>query len=989
MAEVRSSVVLPMTPRFAALDFGAMSALGTLVSPVLVGRDDLLQLGERRLDQVAGGRGHVLFLAGEAGIGKTRLLGAIRRAAEQRGFVVAAGDLGPRDVEVPGALLFDLTRSMTRTTPLRAAGEAVRARLDGVHEPGRPARARRWLVSDLADLLAATSGPLLLTLENLHWADDLSLEVLASLAARAPEVRVMVVATYRSDELVPGTPMRDWRTRLVTQRLAEEARIPRLTIDQLATMATLLLDTGLPASRDVVEAVHRRTDGIPLYVEELLAMLRRPDGSIDATHRTAVPDTIEYTVRARLEQRSPGARALAEAFAVIGRPSTTDIVAGVLGRDLDAVTEPLQELLDHYVIVGVDGLDMFDFRHVLIGDAVYRLIPEPRRRSLHGRVAELGAGLPGAGDAFASANFEQAGRPDEAFTAALAGARAAAALSAHREADHLYRRSLRTAPAALDDGRRAELLEAAAVEAAAIDDNAAAERGFTDARAAYLRAGRPIEAAAVVAPLIAARHLLGADLAARTGPLKDALTELDAVPPGAGVDRARLKLLAALSAAFMLDRRLDDSIRHGEAAQRLARRLGDRGTELHARITVGADLVFAGRMEEGWATLEAGIDDARTEGREEEAARAWRMAGSCASVLVEYDRAERYLIEGIAHAEGHEQWNHRHYMASHLAHVRWATGHWDDAEELARHALADGRGGITTRITALIVLGYTALGRGDAGEARRVLDEAHALASGMHELQRISPALWGLAELDLLEGNAARTIQRTEEGRALSMAVDDAAYLFPFLVTGVRARLATGDIGGAEAWVSAVSEAIGARGIPGTLPAVEHATGLLLLASGSLGRAQAALNGAVAGWAAAGRAPDRLAASIDAAGCHLRAGRAVAALTGAARALEEATNVGAMPMVERARAIVDAARARHPDMSPWAPLTSREFEVARLVAEGHTNASIGAELGISTRTVGAHVEHIFAKLGVGRRAEIAVWTTSRSIAPSPQTVARD
>jgi DNA-binding CsgD family transcriptional regulator len=431
----------------------------------------------------------------------------------------------------------------------------------------------------------------------------------------------------------------------------------------------------------------------------------------------------------------------------------------------------------------------------------------------------------------------------------------------------------------------------------------------------------------------------------------------------------------------MLDRRLDDSIRHGREAEALAARLGDRAVELHARITVGSDLLFAGRMDEGWAALDNAIHGALEGDRDEEAARAWRMAGSCASVLVEYDRAERYLESGIEHAERSELWNHRHYMAAHLAHVRWATGHWNEAETLAEHVLADGRGGITTRITALHVLGFVALGRGDDGQARAFLEEARAIGASMRELQRESPAVWGLAELDLVRGDVAGAIDRSEEGRAGSAAVDDAAYLFPFLVTGTRARLEAGDVGAADRWVRDVSERLRARSIPGTLPAIDHAEGLVLLAGGSLGRAQQSIDAAVTGWTTLRRMPDRIAAMVDAAACHLRAGRAVAAVEGAAQALAEATALGAVPHVERARTILEAARARHPDASAWAPLTSREFEVARLVADGHTNASIAAELGITARTVGAHIEHIFAKLGVGRRAEVAAWTASRALAP--------
>ena len=110
----------------------------------------------------------------------------------------------------------------------------------------------------------------------------------------------------------------------------------------------------------------------------------------------------------------------------------------------------------------------------------------------------------------------------------------------------------------------------------------------------------------------------------------------------------------------------------------------------------------------GLGVLEDAIATSRAAIGEAEAARGYRMLGTSASVLVEYARAERWLREGIEYAERVELWNDRHYMAAHLAHVLWATGRWDEAAELARQALADGRGGITTRNTALHVLGYVA-----------------------------------------------------------------------------------------------------------------------------------------------------------------------------------------------------------------------------------------------------------------------------------------
>ena len=159
----------------------------------------------------------------------------------------------------------------------------------------------------------------------------------------------------------------------------------------------------------------------------------------------------------------------------------------------------------------------------------------------------------------------------------------------------------------------------------------------------------------------------------------------------------------------------------------------------------------------------------------------------------EYDRAERWLVEGIEYAERVELDNHRHYMAAHLAHVRWATGDWASAQTLAQGALADG-GGLTTRITALHVLGYLALGRGEWDLARLVLNEARKHGEQMAELQRLSPALWGLAELALLTSDVDGAIDWCERGLAVSRAVADAAYLYPYLVTGTRALLRAGGL---------------------------------------------------------------------------------------------------------------------------------------------------------------------------------------------------
>ena len=997
------------------------------ISPILVGRDDLLALADRRISEVAGGTGRLLLLAGEAGVGKSRLLGAIERRAVAAGFRAVRGGTYPSDLRVSAAILIDVARAMSRTAGLESLGRQLGDRLDDTATlAGDTHRRRRLLVLDVAEILTgiAEQGPAIVSLEDLHWSDDLTLETVEAVARRLPGLPLLVVGTYRSDELYPRVPMRDWRARLVGQRLAEEIRLARLSAAETATMATLLLSTGLPIARDVAAAVHERTDGIPLHIEELMAVLGAASlqsaaggtggGAADSAAagvaiggegdpaptaasavRRAVPATVEDTIAARFEQRSDAARSLARAGAVIGRAFDLDLLSAVVDLDSDALSEPLAELAEQFFLLPASTAGRYGFRHALICDAIYDRIPEPERRRLHGRTADAAAGTDVGTDAFLALHYERAARPADAFAAARRGAAAATALSSHGEARELLACALRTAPNDLSDGERAQLLETLGNAAAASDDNVAAGAAFEEARSAWRSAGEMLSAAALAAPLAAVRHLLGDPLEARAGLIRAALGEIEVAPSlhqapvDPASDRVRARLLAALAAAYMLDRRLDESIAYAIEARRLAGLVRDEATERNAATTLGTCLVFAGDLVEGWRLLEESVVASRDVHLEAEAARGYRMLGSCASVLVEYERAERWLREGVEYAERVELWNHRHYMAAHLAHVLWATGRWPDAAELARQALADGRGGITTRNVALLVLGYVALGRGDLDGARTALDEARQIGARMGELQRLSPPLWGLAEIALAAGDPGAALALAEDGLAASREVGDAAYLFPFVVSATRAHLVNGDPQGARRWLAATEPLLHARANPRIMAAVDHARGLLALADGSTGRARELLSAAAAGWAASGRTWEGTWAEIDLARCHLRANRRVDAARLAGAAASTATRLAAPALAAAAGAVLAAAGRGRAAAEPWAPLTAREFEVARLVATGLTNPQIAAELGVAPKTVAAHIEHILARLGVGRRAEIAAWTAGVTTPPRVPRSNRD
>jgi hypothetical protein len=317
----------------------AVEDLRPLVCPILVGRDDLLALADRRLDEIGPGNGHLLLIAGEAGLGKTRLLSAIERRATAAGFRVVRAGTYPSDLQVPAALLIDLSRALQRDAVLAPLGTRLADRLaDGASTDTDPGRRRRLLVLDVADLLAelAGDGRILIGLEDLHWSDDLTLEILEAFARRIGELAVMVVATYRSDELYPRAPTRQWRARLLAQRRGEEIRLRRLSPDETATMTAVIQGSMVPPARDVVEAIHSRTDGIPLHVEELLALLRGHEvASPDEVREVDVPETVEDAILARIGQRSASAATVARTGAVIGRSFDLDLLCAVTGQPID------------------------------------------------------------------------------------------------------------------------------------------------------------------------------------------------------------------------------------------------------------------------------------------------------------------------------------------------------------------------------------------------------------------------------------------------------------------------------------------------------------------------------------------------------------------------------------------------------------------------------------------------------------------------------
>jgi len=954
---------------------------GTSRCPLLIGRDELLDLADRRLDDVEAGRGQFLLVAGEAGIGKTRFLDAIWQKAEERGFLAAGGFVAPQDHDVPAASILDMARSMLRQPRFEALGRELLTLADHVID-GDYVRRRRQLVMDVVDqMLAALPEKTLFVFEDLQWTDDLSLEIIAELARRSRDRKVFMTAGYRTDETL-GITLRDYRSRLLTQRIAEEVRLTPLSREDTALVTTLILDTGLPAPREVVDAVYERTDGIPLHIEELLGALSadaRANGL--AIREATVPDTIEDAVLSRLRHRSPEAQKVAQAGAIIGRCFVPEVLAGIMDVRPETLDEPLQELIDHFVLEPPGARGLYDFRHQLLRDAIYRSVSVGDRRRYHARAGEFGTQLEGHSEIHSSVHFERAGLKRRAFETALSGAREASRMSAHREATDLYRRAVDNMPGDLDAAERGAILDEAAGEAGNVEDHAMAIEMTNLAVEAHLEAGNPVAALFSKGLLVNIDRRECGPMSERLATLEAMNAELDGLPESDLTKLVRADIALSLGISLTDKRDFAAAKAAFEVSRAIGNEVGDPDYVLVADWKEAVMAVIEGDVQGGVEAISRVATGAERDGLEATGVSSYRDAALMAAFAMDYRSAHHWLAAGLRYSDSIEQSHCSHVMRSTSALVSWAEGEWDRAVTESSQAMAD-RGCRRASEFARHVMGYEAMGRGDLAEAEAILKPALELGESSELIEMILPSLWGLAEVALQSGDPVRAFALAEDALARAVAMGERLLFVPFVVTGVRAAQAAGRPGAGETFLAAAAALLAP--IPDVAaPALDHGRGLVALAEGSTGIARDALERAVAGWDAKGRIWEGTWARLDLANTLTRTNRFADALSLAVEARAVASRLNARVLADRADAIQRMARGRVATEEPWRPLTAREFAVAQLVSEGYTNAEIADSLGIAPKTASSHVEHILAKLGASRRAEIASWASAIERSPLP------
>ena len=924
---------------------GLRASVGHVVCPTLVGRARELEALAALAATSADGRCEAVLVAGEAGVGKTRLLEEAR--ARQPHARVLWGACLEQQRSLPYAPLAEALRG----EPDALADPVLRRllpELDDAQAPEADSEQQRHRIAQaLAAFLAgaAAERPLLLGLEDLHWADAATIEVLGVLVRRLADHPVLLLASYRSDELHDRPDLRAVTADLTRRRLADELILAPLDLAQVEEMLAATLGVRGPVGHDFAEAIHARTDGNPLHVEELLRTLLEVHGEDGVWDRRAiaaleVPVTIQETILRRVARLDGPARSLLRVGAVVGQRFELEPARRLAGSDRDRGAG--RAALARAPAAGPGGGRLRRAALPPRAHARHRLRPAAGRRAPpaappHRRGLEELRGANAAAELVL--HHEAAGEHARARELALQAAARAASLGALADARAQYETALRL-------GRDPEVLrllglvsyaagelqasiaelEASAAEAQALGDHRAQARALLD---------------------LASSRLMNGDRAGSLEVRKAALALLE--PDGDSPELAAA--YRGLGTHHMLGSAYTEARAWSERAIALARRTGAERVEIEARNDLGVSLGMLGDPERGLELLRGCVNTGTERGWVREASRAYVNLSDSLLRFSRLEEARAVAAEGAAFGERSGSVFYARLCRFHVAECARMTGAWEEAERhLAElRAAAEEQGSRKYRLMLLEGLGALRADQGRWREAQRLRDELRPLAFERDELQHVAPFLLLSARVEAAAGHTERALAELERLGDHARATDEAILVGPGLALGCAL--------GAP-WLDRLERAAAASPSPETAAWLDEARG--------------DFEPAAARWAEIGRPYDRA-----------RALRRSAS----AEALLEARAIAAGLGAEHERALAEAALRRAGIRVPRGPhartraapggLTARELEVARLIADGASNAELAHALVIAPKTAAAHVSHILDKLGFSSRAQIARWVAEQ------------
>ncbi|MBF4768752.1 AAA family ATPase [Nocardioides agariphilus] len=996
-----------------------MGCMAPVTTAPLVGRDaeldDLtVQLGIVASDEARAGGGssrRAVLLAGDAGVGKTRLLTALRDRALDLGWQVVAGHcLDFADSALPYLPFSEILGRLQASSPDLVA--SVAAHHPALHRlaPGRrmmdeaapgsadgPNTDRSSLFDAVHAIFEAFAEqqPLVVVVEDLHWADQSTRDLLSFLFTRPFSQPVALVASYRSDDLHRKHPLR--------AKLAEWSRLQtvhRMSLDPLAAPEVRRLvecigeGTGAHLSDDEVAMVVERAEGNAFFVEELVGAAVTTHDHTDRSGQRWVPADLAEVLLVRLDRLDETARRVVRAASAAGRRVTHELLAVATELDDSSLDEALRAAVERNILVASDH--HYAFRHALLGEAVYDdLLPGERVR-LHGRFAAAIADGRARGTAAELARHATLAHDDEtALKASVQAGHEAAQVGGPDEAAQHFERALR-------------LLSGLGAAGEAIVDRT---RLAVDTADALSSSGHPERAAALLAeqlavlPADAAPESRGLMLAARAVALTAFETEED--PPAISeeavritpeTDRlARARVLSAHAHVLAMFWRHQEAQQAGLDALALADQL-NRSDIAAEVITTLSGLRLGATKERLREALGEAIDRTVETGAVHAELRGRYLLARSYQDWGELDQAERWFRSSVerATAAGIEWAPYAAGARFHLIWVLMTRGDWDDVLKLAdlsgTHAPPLARANLAGLAAAVRVARGEdladelrelrpmwrldgALAVHAAGQEIRLAvgdaDVSRALAAYRRVVEVLTP-IWHpwfdgrvrMATL-VLEAVAAAMPATPSGDRAALLALADTLHDDGHTVVDRYADLSKSWGPEGRAWLASLdAELLRVRWLAGAddAPSVEslvagwHEVVALFEAFGDtyeLARARVVL------------------ASVLRAAGDLAGAREVADL-----AREAARRLGATPLVDQLRAL-GSAPARHEAGSDV--LTPREAEILQLVAAGRSNGEIGKQLFISTKTVSVHVSNILGKLGASGRTEAAAIARRRGL----------
>jgi DNA-binding CsgD family transcriptional regulator len=956
-------------------------------SPVFVGRaDELGDLVAAMAGARAGTPGLVL-VGGEAGVGKSRLVAELSACANADGDRILAGQcVGFDEATIPLLPVIDALRGLGD-----GGQDLLEARLAPMSAAGPPAGLHPLVLDRLA--AAAATAPILLVVEDIHWADRSTLELLAYLARRFGDERVLVVATYRSDEVDRRERVRRFLADVATAAHAQRLALDRLSRAQTREQLAGILGEAPP--EPLLDAVFARSEGNPFFAEELVAAVG--EGA------EGLPPTLRDMLLARIHALDPRAQSVVRIAAAGGRDVHHELLAAAAGLPEPDLSDTLRDAVREHVLVAVG--DGYGFRHALFSEAAYgELLPGERARVHAAFAAALEArpDLAGGNTATVAAEIAhhwlRTGDEPRALAAAVRAGTEAERVGALAEAAEHDKRALALWERVPDAGRLAGIdrpaLLARAAEAAAWTGDAAEAIELVDAAIALREvAPEPERVAALLQQR--ARFLWQLGRASESVPgLERALALLAADPPTAELAGA----LGSLGVMVMLSGQYMRSRAYAEQALAVARAVGARAEEAVALNCLGIDLDALGDRAAGLEHLRRGWAIATDVGRADVLSQAALLLSDSLRFDGQLERSTEIALEGaeVARRAGLEMLERM--CKCNAAQAAFELGRWDVVDRISREMLARDFSGMTLAFAEYLA-GSLARVRGDlAGAAAHLAAQRDAVGPG--PTPPASYAIEAEAELALWEGRPEAALSAVEEG--LRLQIEDPLRWMLIAAPGARAAADLAELGRARR-DAAAETAARERATAFRDGARDRAAGAAhpaLAATIEAEHARAAADSDPALWDAAARAWQARPAPFQAAYARWR--QAEAALARRDRAQGEqalraahatAAGLGARALQEELEALALRARIALPTAAHEPPtgepppagaelgLTARELEVLQHLARGATNRQIADALYISVRTAGVHVSHILAKLSAGNRGEAAAIAHRLGLAP--------